>query len=213
MLQAMRVSGARVPEVLHQGGVLLCLEWLTETTPNADAWQALGVTLARLHGSDGAAYGWPEDYAFGPVVIDNAARSDWPTFWAEARLACHLPHIPSAFARRIEALAVDLPNRLPRAPRGALLHGDLWTGNALFSGDTAFLIDPACYHGDAEVDLAMLDLFGAPHARFWQGYGPVEPDRASRRAIYQLWPALVHLRLFGAGYEPMVSGLLDVANR
>jgi fructosamine-3-kinase len=73
------------------------------------------------------------------------------------------------------------------------------------------MIDPACYHGHAEVDLAMLELFGAPPKAFWQGYGPEEPGRAERRAIYQLFPALVHFRLFGAGYQSMVARLLLAA--
>ena len=73
------------------------------------------------------------------------------------------------------------------------------------------MIDPACYHGDGEVDLAMLELFGAPPEAFWSGYGGTEPGRAERRPIYQLFPALVHLRLFGANYRGMVSGLLDAS--
>jgi fructosamine-3-kinase len=57
-----------------------------------------------------------------------------------------------------------------------LLHGDLWTGNLLVKdGKLAALIDPACYHGDPEVDLAMLCLFGSPDEAFWQAYGPLPP--------------------------------------
>jgi len=62
--------------------------------------------------------------------------------------------------------------------------------------------------GDAEVDLAMLMLFGTPPPVFLDAYGPLPPGYAERRAIYQLWPALVHMRLFGAAYRGMVNGLL-----
>ncbi|WP_305971710.1 MULTISPECIES: fructosamine kinase family protein [unclassified Mameliella] len=209
MLTAMRATGATVPRVIWAGDDLLCLEWLDETRPSPDAWQALGETLARLHAVPGCHYGWDTDYAFGRVRIANAPCDNWPDFWADRRLRPFIPDLPAPLARRIEALAARLPEHLPQAPAPALLHGDLWTGNALFSGDSAYLIDPACYYGHGEVDLAMLELFGQPDAAFWTGYGACEPDRGTRRPIYQLWPALVHLSLFGAGYRGLVDRLLD----
>ncbi|APZ53843.1 fructosamine kinase family protein [Salipiger abyssi] len=209
MLAAMATAEAPVPEVLHQAGSLLCLQWLDEAPASAVGWQALGQGLRRLHNCRGAQYGWPEDYAFGPQPIPNGHAGDWPDFWARRRLLPFLPVLPMAQARRLEALARALPERLPARPTPALLHGDLWTGNALFGDGNAWMIDPACYHGHAEVDLAMLELFGNPTDAFWQGYGPQEPGRAERRPIYQLFPALVHFRLFGASYQGMVARLLS----
>jgi fructosamine-3-kinase len=57
----------------------------------------------------------------------------------------------------------------------------------------------------------MLHLFGRPGPGFAEGYGPLAPGWEARRPVYQLWPALVHLRLFGGGYRGMVEGLLDRA--
>jgi fructosamine-3-kinase len=68
------------------------------------------------------------------------------------------------------------------------------------------LIDPACYHGDAEVDLAMPGLFDQPDAAFHEAYGLLERGHDKRTAIYRLWP---HQRLFGAGHRPMVERLLQ----
>jgi fructosamine-3-kinase len=88
-------------------------------------------------------------------------------------------------------------------------------GNILVTGDqVSGLIDPACYHGHTEVDLAMLGLFDQPNAAFYEAYGSLEPGHDERTPIYRLWPALVHLRLFGTGYRPMVERLLqaDLAN-
>ena len=97
----------------------------------------------------------------------------------------------------------------PRRP-AALLHGDLWAGNILVrDGRLVGLIDPACYHGDAEVDLAMLDLFSPPPDEFREAYGALEPGWRERRPIYQLFPALAHVRLWGAGYHAMVDRLLS----
>ena len=75
-------------------------------------------------------------------------------------------------------------------------------------GRVSGLIDPACYHGHGEVDLAMLSLFDAPIAAFFKDYGAPEPGHDERAPIYTLWPALVHLRLFGANYQAMVERLL-----
>ena len=75
----------------------------------------------------------------------------------------------------------------------------------------AALIDPACYYGDAEVDIAMLQLFDVPGAAFFDAYGSAQPGHEQRLAIYRLWPALVHLRLFGQGYLPLVDQQLKLA--
>ena len=102
-----------------------------------------------------------------------------------------------------------LSDLLPADPPASFLHGDLWTGNILVGdGRLAALIDPACYHGHAEVDLAMLRLFDAPPEEFWEAYGALDEGAEDRLALYQLFPALVHMRLFGATYAPMVDRLL-----
>src|SRR4029077_6899194 len=54
----------------------------------------------------------------------------------------------------------------------------------------------------------MLGLFDQPVAAFYDAYGLLEPGHDERTAIYRLWPALVHMRLFGAGYRAMVERLL-----
>ncbi|WP_412508091.1 fructosamine kinase family protein, partial [Roseovarius sp. SYSU LYC5161] len=201
-----------VPGVRHQAGDLLLLDALNETPASDAGWAALGAALRRLHISTADSYGWPEDYAFGSVGISNAPVSDWPRFWAENRLLAVPDCLPHDIRGRIDLLAHRLPDLLPASPPAALLHGDLWTGNVLFSGQNAFFIDPACYHGDGEVDLAMLRLFGAPPPPFFEGYGPLPAGHTARQPVYQLWPALVHLRLFGGGYRGMVTRLLDAAD-
>jgi len=208
MLEALAHAGAPVPDVIGVHDDVMLMEHLPDGPATPEAWIGLGAALNALHAVIGAGYGWSEDYAFGPVVIENSAHSDWPGFWAERRLMAGSETLPPDIVHRVEVLATRLPDLLPVSPRASLLHGDLWRGNVHFSGGQAILIDPACYHGDAEVDLAMLTLFGAPPPAFFDAYDPLPPGYAKRRAIYQLWPALVHMRLFGAGYRGMVNGLL-----
>lgn len=212
MLRAIRAAGVPAPEILAEGDGLLVLELLPDDGTLGAAWASLGAALATLHAARGPRYGWPEDHRFGSVAIPNGALESWPEFWAERRLRPALPHLPGALARRVERLAGRLGDLLPQAPAPALLHGDLWSGNVLVSGGkVSGLIDPACYHGDGEVDLAMLSLFSTPGPEFRAAYGPEEPGFAARQPVYQLWPALVHLRLFGAGYAGMVDRLLRAA--
>ena len=209
MLDAIIASGAPAPTVLAVDDRVLVLSWVDGGDPLSGAWSDLGAVISRLHAVTGPRYGWHADFAFGDLRVDNHWCDSWPQFWAERRLLPLRSRLPAALARRVEALASDLPNRLPRHPPPALLHGDLWNGNVMARGQRiAALIDPCCYYGHAEVDVAMLQLFGSPAAEFYECYGPFESGSDERLAIYRLWPALVHLTLFGAGYRDLVHTAL-----
>lgn len=208
MLSALAAAGAPAPQVLAVGDDVLALEYLPDRQNGNEA--DLGQVLKCLHAVCEARYGWAYDYAFGTVVIENAWTDDWCVFWGARRLLSCAPHVPVDLARRLERLAAHLDDFIPRRPRASLLHGDLWGGNVLWDGaQVCGLIDPASYYGDGEVDLAMLNLFGRTGPAFQAAYGPLPTGWQARRAVYQLWPALVHLRLFGAGYRGLVEGLLS----
>ncbi|MBU6297464.1 MAG: fructosamine kinase family protein [Alphaproteobacteria bacterium] len=212
MLRAIAASGAPAPAVLGADDEVLAIELVPAGGALQCAWSSLGSALALLHGTTGERYGWPQDYAFSGLAIVNSWRDHWPTFWAEHRLLVHTAHLPPSLARRVEALASDLPNRLPAHPAPSLLHGDLWGGNILVDGErVSGLIDPACYFGHGEVDIGMLTLFDHPAAAFYDAYGPRDRHREERLVIYRLWPALVHLHLFGGGYRAMVERFLSEA--
>lgn len=214
MLCALAGAGVPVPAVEGElEGVLLLEHVANDGVFSANAWADIGAVLHRLHGRTGEAYGWPADYALGTVALDNRESLDWPRFWGEQRLIAAARLLDRPWRERIEPLAARLGDLLPAAPAPAFLHGDLWTGNILVrDGRLGALIDPACYFGDVEVDLAMLCLFSTPPDEFWEAYGAAEPGREARLPLYQLFPALVHLRLFGAAYAPMVERLLDAVD-
>lgn len=210
MLRALHGAGVPSPPVEGEHESVLLLGHIpNDGVFSANAWADVGAALRGLHDCTGATYGWPADYALGTVALDNRESRDWPSFWGERRLASAARLLDRPWRERVERLTARLGDLLPAAPVPAFLHGDLWTGNILVKeGRLAAFVDPACYYGHAEVDLAMLSLFGTPPESFWEAYGPLEPEREQRLPVYQLFPALVHLRLFGSAYAPMVERLL-----
>lgn len=211
MLRAFAAAGVPAPKVEAEHDGLLLLDHVeNDGVFSARAWADVGARARQLHERRGDAYGWPVDYAIGTVSFDNRETADWPNFWGEQRLVATASLLDRPWRERVERLAARLGDLLPAAPAPALLHGDLWAGNILVrDGLVAGFVDPACYHGDAEVDLAMLDLFSTPPDEFHEAYGALEPGWRERQPIYQLFPALAHVRLWGAGYYSMVDRLLN----
>jgi fructosamine-3-kinase len=210
MLRAIAAAGVPAPHVEGEHeGVLLLEHVVNDRVFSPAAWGDVGRALRRLHDHRGEQYGWPVDYQIGTVALDNRERRDWPGFWGEQRLVATAGVLDRPWRERVGALARRIGEVAPAAPTPSLLHGDLWSGNILVSeGRLAALIDPACCHGHSEVDLAMLTLFDSPGDTFWEAYGPLDPGWEERRPLYQLFPALLHMRLFGDTYAGMVDRLL-----
>lgn len=211
MLRALAAAGVQVPAVEGEYDTILLIDHVpNDGVMSPNAWADIGAAVAQLHGQRGGAYGWPVDYALGTVALDNREGQDWVRFWGEQRLIAAASLLDRPWRARVEALLGRLGAFIPSDPAPAFLHGDLWAGNILVNGGRlAAFIDPACYHGHAEVDLAMLCLFSTPPPEFWTAYGGRAAGWDERLPVYQLFPALVHLRLFGATYAPMVERLLD----
>jgi fructosamine-3-kinase len=210
MLRALAEAGIPVPPIEGEyDGVLLLGFVENDALFSPRAWADLGDTLRRLHQSRGEEFGWPVDFAAGSVLISNRPSSDWGQFWAEERLTAPAALLDRPWRERIAAAAEIARSVLPAAPEPSLLHGDLWRGNVLVSeGEVAALIDPICYYGHAEADLAMLTLFDAPPDEFWEAYAPLEPGAEARRPVYELFHAIVHMRLYGPRYGPLLDRLL-----
>ncbi len=216
----------RTPSVVARSGgddpvPWLLLEWIAPGRANDASWARLGRELAALHrgGTDDAGrWGWHSDNVIGSLPQPNGWADDWGDFWARRRthpIARELLTRGAISPRQLGLItrAADRADRLlgpaSRADGPSLLHGDLWSGNVLFArGGRPVLIDPAVYIGHREVDLAMCRLFGGFPPRFYDAYTeawPLGEGHEHRLALYQLYPLLVHARLFGGGY--IVSAL------
>ncbi len=204
----------RTPAVLEQDEAYLALEWVERGRLSPDGAEQLGRALAGTHraGAErfGAAPGAPEETGFGSLRLPNAPLADWPDFYAERRL---LPLVALARERDAITAGAETPSSASALASSELcgppeppsrLHGDLWSGNVMAGADGgAWLIDPSCYGGHREVDLAMLRLFGAPSERIFDAYeeaAPLADGWRERVELYQLLPLLVHAVLFGGSY-------------
>ncbi|WP_136253918.1 fructosamine kinase family protein [Onishia niordana] len=215
---ALSGSALRVPRVLGQEGPWLVMEALnvaTRKAKRATSDLALGEGLRTLHGVTHESHGWPRDNACGQTPQPNARLDDGRAFQRERRLkplaaACHDKGLlDQRLKKRLDTLSEDLKSWLPDVP-ASLVHGDLWSGNVLHTGSGPAIIDPAVYAHYPEVDLAMLTLFGSPSDVFfeayWNGSGP--DDWPRREALFQLYPLLNHLLMFGGSYRGAVEQAL-----
>jgi len=210
----------RIPEVIEVGEVeprFLVLEYLPSARPRANFDVELGRGLAKLHQASAEHFGFDSDNFIGSLPQANASRPSWVEFYTEQRLrpqvrrAVDQGRAPSAWGRRFDALFRALPDFVPEEPPQRL-HGDLWGGNLHVGPDgEPCLIDPAVYAGHREVDLAMMRLFGGFSAGVFDAYAeafPLLAGASQRVKLYQLYPLLVHVNLFGGGYVGSVEAAL-----
>ena len=219
-------SALPVPKVLFQSAGILVISYVPHKgiTNSRGAAENVAAHVAALHKVRPKAkktfYGLEKDTFIGPLPQINIPTGNWVSFFAENRLlvmarSCvNTSKIDAALMARIEKLVEKLPNLLPAQPESSLLHGDLWAGNMLIDGDrAAAFIDPAISYGHREMDLAFIDLMGGLDPCFIDAYNTHYPLETGyyeeRKALYQLWPLLVHVRLFGGGYVAQVEVILD----
>lgn len=216
-LDWLRSAGAlRVPEVLAVSAgragepCFLVLELLGPGSPGRDFEQQLGRGLAALHRAGAPQFGLGRDNFIGSLPQRNRAHASWADFYWDERLEPQLERaaiagrVTSGLRSSFERLAAKLADWVGPAEPPARLHGDLWGGNLhVDAAGEPCLIDPAAYAGHREIDLSMMRLFGGFSERVFQAYGeafPLSPGHAERVELYQLYPLLVHVNLFGGSY-------------
>jgi len=219
-------GGAAVPEVIEQTPERLAIEYLEPGRPSRDAAGDFGRALARTHRAGAERFGAPWPGRIASLPLDNApssAGTGWGEWWGERRIVPYikraaddrlLPPADISLAETVAGRAAGLGGP-PEPP--ARLHGDLWSGNLLWSGGRGWMIDPAAHGGHRESDLAMLDLFGAPHLEVilaaYDEEFPLADGWRERVPLHQVYPLLVHVCLFGGGYAGQLRAAARAALR
>ncbi|GAB4040036.1 fructosamine kinase family protein [Spirosoma jeollabukense] len=221
-LDLLRHTGAlHIPKVIghgqHQDKAYLILDYIDPGKPTETYWETLGQSLAVLHSHTQPKFGLHFDNYIGSLPQDNTLTTNGLDFFFEHRLlpqaglALYKELLPKQAYDALFRLRARLPDLIPNE-RPALLHGDLWSGNVLVDEDgQPALIDPAVHYGLREAELAFTKLFGGFDDRFYNAYNeafPLEDGFYDRVGLYNLYPLLVHVNLFGSGYVSGVERIL-----
>mgnify|MGYP001350992305 CR=1 FL=1 len=209
----------RVPRVYGvlraQRCAAIAMEWIEPGQGDSQWMEDAGRRLAQLHSQRGLMPGLAVDNVIGALPQANSSETgeSWGAFFRRQRLEALAPGLSARVRQKLERF--DSEAFTPEPDGGcALLHGDLWSGNVVSgAGGEGWCVDPAVYAGHPEVDLAMTRLFGGFPNRFYRSYeevaGPLGREWTDRAEVLNLYPLLVHVRLFGGGYERQVEAVLD----
>ncbi|MFP5346793.1 MAG: fructosamine kinase family protein [Actinomycetes bacterium] len=223
-------DGVSVVPVRDVGASSITLARLDQVAPTRTAAEDLGRRLAVTHAAGAPWFGappdgWAADGFIGPLPLPHALGGppgSFGEFYARYRLEPFLGRarddgtLDGAQADRVDRLV----DRIAAGELGAddeapsRIHGDLWSGNVLWTPSGVVLVDPAAHGGHRETDLAMLALFGLPRLdtvlAAYDEAAPLAAGWRERVPLHQLHPLLVHVVLFGGGY---VGSLLGAVGR
>jgi fructosamine-3-kinase len=198
-----------VPKVYNVDEKTLHIEKINSTISSDKNSSLLGKMLAKMHKKVYKQYGYDQDNYIGLNPQKNRLSDNWGNFFVEYRLRYQLSLIKDSSVKKRFTKTLDqnqeklekFLNNHTKHP--SILHGDLWSGNVLYSCDKVYLIDPAVYYGDREVDLAMTQMFGGFDKAFYDAYEEEYPlcvEYGRKKVIYNLYHYLNHYNLFGRGY-------------
>ena len=219
-LLKLNTSGVKTPQLIFKRSkdnlTFLALEYIPNG--NFGNWELFGEKLAVLHMNKNEFFGLDYDNYIGSLRQINKKENNWKGFYSNQRLL-HLTKfafdkelLSKADSKKMEELCYKLDTYVPFT-EPSLIHGDLWSGNLIFDGQgKPVFIDPAIYYGHPEMDWAMLSLFGSYPETAMKSYCniiPLENNYFEREKIYQLYPLLVHLILFGRSYYRDISEILN----
>lgn len=211
LAEASTAGGVPVASVVASFDDLLVLDWIPAGTATAATAAEFGRGLAITHAAGADRFGGTEhDFIASEPLPAGCDYDDWPAFYAGARLApfleraAHARSISTEDRQSVQAVIERITDLAGPAEPPARLHGDLWSGNVLWTRESAVVIDPSAHAGHRETDLAMLTLFGLPHLDLvidsYQQTRPLAEGWQQRVSLHQIYPLLVHASLFNGHY-------------
>jgi fructosamine-3-kinase len=223
MLKDINKYDIAVPKVYDVSENHLLMEYIEESRQGKCADEiAAAKLLSELHTvtNDSRMYGYYYDTTIGPFPqVNEQTQYNWTLFLGQMRILpmakiCYdKDHISKNTMDRLEGLCRDMYKRIDMSTiTPSLLHGDLWSGNILFNSSGATLIDPAISFGDKEMELAFILMFDTFGETFFDNYTEVHPLSDDfhdvKVPLYQIYPTLVHVALYGSSYLKSLENLL-----
>lgn len=223
MLKDIKKYEIMVPKVYDVSEKHLLMEYIEENRVDHTLKEVLAAKIiSKLHTvtNNDRMYGYFYDTTIGPFYQKNEqTQYNWALFLGQMRI---LPMAQICFEKgkigkdmmkRVELLCRDLYKRIDMTTiTPSLLHGDIWSGNILYNDQGATLIDPAIYYGDKEMELAFILMFNTFGKTFFDYYTEVHPLSSDfydlKVPLYQIYPTLVHVALYGASYTNSLETLL-----
>lgn len=192
-------SGVLIPQPLGilqaETGTILILKALEVIDRGPEQWQQIGTTLARIHLVKNHSFGFDRNGFWGPLNQDNTFESNWTIFFRQRRLlpllktACESGNLPVSIVSRIEKMAGRLPELCESKVTPTLLHGDAQQNNFVSTAEGTYVIDPAIYYGNREMDLALIDSWQPVPAIVFDSYRsilPIDSDFYRRRDLWRI---------------------------
>lgn len=210
------------PEVIAfekiDGYEVLVLPFIKGGLKNPPAWENFGQQLAEMHSKPAPYYGWYQSNFIGSLSQTNENRDNFIDFFINQRLTPQIQlaqqnqYFSSKELNLFDSLFQKLNDILPDT-KPSLVHGDLWSGNFMIGEeDKPYLIDPSIHYNFRETDMAFTHLFGGFESKFYEAYNahfPLATKFSERIPLYNIYPLLVHLNLFGTGYYGSVMNNLE----
>jgi fructosamine-3-kinase len=215
-------AGVQIPNPIAilqvQKETLLIMEALETIERGPRQWREIGATLARIHQVPGSDCGFDIGGYWGPLYQDNRPISNWNTFFRERRLlpllktAVDSGNLPASTASKVELLAGRLPQLCGLNVTPVLLHGDAQQNNFISTMKGTFIIDPAVYYGNPEIDLALLDSFQPVPEDVFNGYRdelPIDPGFPERKDLWRIPLYLAAVALEGPMHLMRLTGAVN----
>ncbi len=206
-----------IPEVIAYKNIknieILLIEWID--MHNFDQ-KKLGKGLGEMHLQSAES----NPKMFGLEIEGFIGTTDQKKGWEDNWIDCflNLRIIPQLLILESTILDKEIINKvkekikselLNHNPINALVHGDLWSGNAgIEKSGKGVIFDPASWWADNEVDIAMTKLFGGFGKEFYEEYHRIFPKKSGfekRIIIYNFYHILNHANMFGGGYLRQVK--------